>query len=467
MKMNLEAASAMVLFAGTLFATPASAQWSSAVQVSGAVEPLGSLGQNRGGVSTARCGNNVVVGFGDSESGNSNSFAGYAVSSDGGRTFTDKGVLPNSPVNDLGDGFGPTPDGTTVDHDLSVACANSRTFYYAATLVESDAPQVCTAEGICSSISVSISNDGGQSWGLPVVVARRNIDNNQLYSPSVAVDPATPKRLYVAYLDTNGSPVDSDFVFPDCGGNFITEVKVAGSSDGGKTWTMPLTVDHVCNLSSDPEVQGAGFGPPNVLVSPGGKVYLAYEFQAYIGLPSEIRFTRSVNQAATFSTPIVVSNDAVFKAFPQLAVDRTSTSFRGAIYLTWSGMPRGTSTEVLMSDSLNQGVSFSFPRSVRATSMGTQVNPVVAVDNDGQVASCYYVTGTNTSTSSSNYFYNCLTSINHAATWTTYQKLATSAPPGLDALTSDFLLLNDGFFTAYETQSSTQRQVVGRKADNP
>jgi hypothetical protein len=99
--------------------------------------------------------------------------------------------------------------------------------------------------------------------------------------------------------------------------------------------------------------------------------------------------------------------------------------------------------------------------------VGTQVNPMVAVDNDGQVATCYYVTGTNTPTSSSNYFYNCLTSFNHAATWVSYQKLVTSAPPGFDALTSDFLLKNDGFFTAYETQSSTQRQVVGRKADNP
>jgi len=149
-----------------------------------------------------------------------------------------------------------------------------------------------------------------------------------------------------------------------------------------------------------------------------------------------------------------------------LAVDRTTSAFRGTIYLTWSGKPRGTTTEVLMSDSLDQGASFSFPRSVRATSQGTQINPVVAVDNDGQVATCYYVTGTNTPTSSSNYFYNCLTSFNHAATWTQYQKLVTSAPPGFDALTSDFLLHNDGFFTAFEVSASGQSHVVGAKSDN-
>jgi hypothetical protein len=209
-----------------------------------------------------------------------------------------------------------------------------------------------------------------------------------------------------------------------------------------------------------------------VIISPGGKVYIAYEFRAGGAVAplgqNEIRFTRSVNQGQTFSTPFVVSKDAIDNAKPQLAVDRTTSSFRGAIYLTWPGMPRGTTTEVLMSDSLNQGVSFSFPRSVRSTSVGTQVNPVVAVDNDGQVAACYYVTGTNTPTNSSNYFYNCLTSFNHAATWASYQKLATLAPPGLDALTSDFLLTNDGFFTAFETPNSTgQNRVVGSKSDNP
>ena len=459
MNIKLAVASAVVFAAGTLLlAGNASAQWGSAVQVSGAVEPSFN-GQYLGSVSTARCGNNVLVGFGDSESGNNHSFAGYAVSSDGGGTFADKGVLPA----DLTDNFG---FGAQTLRSGPVACANSSTFYYAVALTEGNVPQLCPAEGTCSSVSVSISNNGGQDWGLPVVVARRNIDNHQLLSPSIAVNPATPKRMFVAYLDQNGSPVDSDFVFPDCGGNTITEVKIAGSADGGKTWTMPVTVDYACEISSNPERQGVGFGPPNVLVSPGGKVYLTYEFQAYTGSPSEIRFTRSLDQAATFTTPIVVSNDAVFNAFPQLAVDRTSTSYRGAIYLTWSGMPRGTSTEVLMSDSLNQGVSFSFPRSVRATSQGTQINPVVAVDNDGQVANCYYVTATNTPTSSSNYFYNCLTSFNHAATWAGYQKLAPSAPPGFDALTSDFLLRNDGFFTAFEVTSGGQRHVVGEKSDS-
>jgi hypothetical protein len=46
------------------------------------------------------------------------------------------------------------------------------------------------------------------------------------------------------------------------------------------------------------------------------------------------------------------------------------------------------------------------------------------------------------------------------------QRLANSAPVGFDAVTSDFLLHNDGFFTAFELQSSGHRYVFGEKSDN-
>jgi hypothetical protein len=123
---------------------------------------------------------------------------------------------------------------------------------------------------------------------------------------------------------------------------------------------------------------------------------------------------------------------------------------------------------VLESDSLNGGDSFSFPRPVNGTP-GTglgrfQANPVIAVDNDGDVQVCYYNTPTNTPTSTSVYSYNCVTSSTHAATWT-LQRATNSAPAGYDAVTSDFLTHHDGFFTAYELQTSGQKHVVGQFSD--
>jgi hypothetical protein len=464
--MNVRAAWACVATCAMclLLGGAARAQWSSPTNV-GIVESVASFPPGvSAGASAARCGNRVVVGFDDSESGVKNSFGGYAVSSDGGATFRDLGVLP---VSTEDPGFGPD----RLVGQPSLACGSSQLFYYAASFIP-DRPFIapCEQGPLCAAISVSISRDGGMTWTLPTMAAIQSGDTHSLFSPSTAVDSSSLPRIYIAYVDDNLFGPPFDYVFPECANTFeVMEVRLARSIDNGKTWTTSA-IDHACGSSTNPETQGV-LESPNVAISPSGKVYITYEFHQLTGTPTpgenEIRFTRSVNQGQTFSPPIVVSKDAIDNARPRLAVDRTISSFRGAIYLTWSGMPRGTTTEVLMSDSLNQGVSFSFPRAVRGTSVGTQINPVVAVDNDGQVATCYYVTGTNTPTSSSNYFYNCLTSFNHAATWASYQKLGTSAPLGLDALTSDSLLQNHGFFTAFEQSERTQRKLLGSRSDNP
>src|SRR5882762_11673911 len=118
MNIKLVVASAVVFVGGSLLlANDASAQFGRQVKVSDAVEP-GFGGFHEPGISAARCGNNVVVGFGDTESGKANSGAGYAISSDGARSFRDFCVLP-VPTND-NFGFGPDAVGA----NPSVACAN-------------------------------------------------------------------------------------------------------------------------------------------------------------------------------------------------------------------------------------------------------------------------------------------------------------------------------------------------------
>ena len=457
MNVKLVVASAVVFAAGTLLmAGSATAQFAGQVKVSNVIE--GGVG----GVSAARCGSNVVVGFADAESTNPYSFDGFAMSKNAGATFTDGGTLPTPPVDPtegpaiLGAGGG----GFSGPGNPSVACANSNLFYYASVYTPA-VPGCGIGTPGCTGISVSTSTNGGVNWGLPVIASRQGEDNFTFQSPSMAVDPTNPLHLYVAYIDID---ITHNF-FPDCNrDSYATDI--VQSLDGGKTWVGPFPVDHACDsFGNNPALTGT-LATPNILVSPEGNVYLTNEFLGQSGNPNAIHFLRSTDHGNTFSPAMIVSKDATNNALPQLAVDRTTSSFRGTIYLTWSGKPRGTTTEVLMSDSLNHGASFSFPRSVRSTSQGTQVNPVAAVDNDGQVATCYYVASTNTPTSTTNYFYNCLTSFNHAATWAGYQKLVTSAPPGFDALTSDFLLHNDGFLTAFELQASGQRHVVAETADH-
>jgi hypothetical protein len=448
----------VVVCAGALLLTgSAFGQFASQVKVSNAVE------ESFFGVSTARCGNNIVVGFGDAESGQTDSFEGFAYSLDGGKTFTDGGTLPVPPPGPQAIGSNRLGEGNP-----SVACSSSSHFYYASDYLSSD--PICRGFQSCPAITVSTSTNGGKTWGLPVVVATGPGDTHDLLSPSLAVDPTRLSRLYVAYLDNNfAGPVD--FGFDDCSGTpSVIELRMGISTDGGKTWTTNV-VDHACGISTDQEHQGL-LATPNVLVSPGGKVYLTYEFHPQgspVPVPNEIRFTRSLDAGTSFSPPITVSKDAIDNGLPQLGVDRTVSRHRGEIYLTWSGAPTGTYTDVLVSDSVNFGVSFSFPRPISpAPAAGTgrfQTNPVITVDSDGQVVDCYYSTPSNKPASSSTYSYNCAESFNHAASWVS-QRLANSAPVGFDAVTSDFLLHNDGFFTAFELQSSGHRYVFGEKSDN-
>ena len=455
---------AVVCAVGALWlAGNAWAQWSGSIVVSNAVEP--SQGVIPSGFTAARCGNNVVVGFGDTESGNDRSRGGYSVSTNGGNSFRDLGVLPVS-TQDSGNG----PD-ALYGQIFSLACGDSNHFYYAAPFLAANFPAGFSCDPICTAISVSTSKDGGTTWGLPQVAAASFFDTHQIDSPSIAVDPTSPQRLYVTYLDQNFiGPFD--YLFPDCDGSGAEELRVVSSSDGGVTWT-PHVVDHVCNTSTDPEKTGLFVGP-KVVVSPGGKVYLAYGFHPFPPTSSaatasnEIRFTRSLDQANTFSTPMVVSKEVIDNAIPQLAVDRTTAKQRGTIYLTWSGAPTGSYTDALVSESVDFGVSFSFPRPISpAPAAGTgrfQTDPVISVDNDGQVAACFYETATNSPTASSTYSYNCNVSFNHAASWQS-QHVLSPVPEGFDAVTSDFLLTADGFFTAFELDHSGARWIVGRQAD--
>lgn len=446
------------LVGALLLAGVASAQTSGIVKVSDAIE--GTLLPS--GVSASRCGTNIVVGFGDSESPLSG-FAGVSASKDGGKTFSELAPLPT---------FGGSSD------NPSIGCWNASLFYYAsASFIATDTGDCSGELGGCADIAVSTSANGGFTWKAPIAASSGSIDNHQFSQPAFAIDPTNANRLYVAYVDNNTAPHE----FVDCDQTILEFVT---SSDGGKTWngrSLPagigdpsLYADQSCYLGGlDPTASGT-LSSPNVVVSPDGTaVYLTYAFTGFnenTGAPTvnEIRFRRSLDHGATFGAIEKVSTHAIANAMPKLAVDRTHSPHRGQIFVTWSGQPNGTFTSVLESDSLNNGASFSFPRPVNGTpgaGLGRfQANPVIAVDNDGQVQVCYYNTPTNTPTSTSVYSYNCATSGTHAATWT-LQRVSDSAVVGYDTLTTDFLTHHDGFFTAFELEAKGVRHVAGQFSD--
>ena len=461
MNMRLMAKWMLAFGCGLVLAAGAAAQTSSIFKVSNAIEGT----QSSPGTSLARCGPGIAVGFGDQEPGTTSSNAGVAISRNGS-AFTDTGTLAD-PSLSFGGG-----------ESTVIACANQNTFYYATLGFFEDTSGATPCVVGCTQIMVSPSTNGGTTWGPAVVASAGTLDNHQFSSPSFAVDPGNPLRLYAAYLDSMTAPND----FPDCGGepNSII-LEFVFSADGGKTWSgrsnpaggggPNLELDHSCpNTGTDPTREGY-LAAPNVVVGPSGIVYVTYSFTgqnpntgAFTG--NQIRVKRSLDHGSTFGAAIVVSNVAVNLATPTLAVDRSASSNRGEVYVAWPGARSSVSTDVLVSDSVNAGVSFSFPRPVSpapVTGAGHfQTDPVVAVDFDGDVAACYYQTPGNAPTSSSVYSFNCATSFNHGASWTP-RLVKSNVPVGYDAVTSDFLLHNDGFITVFEQQVNGTRNVVGQK----
>src|SRR5439155_21120265 len=163
------------------------------------------------------------------------------------------------------------------------------------------------------------------------------------------------------------------------------------------TWSL-RQIEQSCDSNYDSPSASGRVQYPNVIVTSEGQVHVAYEFARPNGV-TEIRVVRSLNHGTTFSQPVTVSTNAKSNSGPQLTVDRSGSSHRGTIYLTWAGSPSGTYTDALVSESTDSGVSFSFPRSIApppAAGAGRfQTNPVIATDNTGQVAACFYETPSN------------------------------------------------------------------------
>jgi hypothetical protein len=427
--------------------------------------------------STAWCGNSVAVGFNDSGSFFESlflgpgglSFSGVSHSSTSGSFFFDMGFVnpgPNFSSELLGDPV--------------LACANSSMFYYAqlfATVNASSMP--------VTAVALSTSVDGGATWNDPVAAVSKSASTHFLDKDYMAIDPASPNRIYVTYTDF-------DFSFAVCPNSARYAIEIVFSADGGLTWSSPVVVKQVCGSDpNSPFVQGS-----QVAVGPAGEVYVAWELQAstfFGGGGREIDIAKSTNHAATFSAAVKVSDvtevgsgftfQGGFRSneFPMLAVDRSGTATNGNLYITWND---GRKLQVFDDDSQNGLYDYSAILASRSTDGGAtwsapvQVNnnpnvlpggrgtdqfmPSVAVDKTGRVAECWYDRRLDQVNFRVDRF--CGVSINAGASFSNFRVTVASWSPSLandlfinpsymgdyDSLTSDTTGSSPGFMGAYQ-----------------
>lgn len=465
--------------------------------------------------SSARCGNSVVVGFYDNEdfapsfSSPIPSLDGVAVSSDGGQSFADLGFISGSGVN--------VPPNTFefLAGDPVVACSSANRFYYASLLATSFFDQGDCAPGCpFQGVSVSISNDAGNTWADPVPAVLSSGFSDTIDRPWLAVDPSNPQQLYLTYTDMQAASS-----FNPCIAGALS-INLVSSADGGNTWSAPTVVHQEC-----PDFNtGIGNLPTgaNVVVSPNGQVYVAYElfpqfFQSPTPSPPQILFQKSLDHGQTFSNPLRVSDVAPIGVggfsrllqalneadeLPVLAVDRGTGPSRGSVYVAWSDgrdniKPDLVSgayaySDVFVAKSTDSGSSFTVlgpisptPPTFRGKGRD-QFLPGIAVDKNGEVAVCYYDRRNDPTNMAIDRY--CSVSFNQGLSW---QDLRASSPSWVplnidplhyilddmvgtpffsifttidyDTVTSDFLLTNPGFFGAFQLQVNGNPDIVATK----
>jgi hypothetical protein len=371
-------------------------------------------GMTQNETSAAWCGPTVAIGWNDSGSlvataflgaspTGSFSFLGWARSGDAGRSYVDGGaLLPRT-----------LPAG--VQHrdllgDPVLGCTSAKNFYYASLAVD-----VFPGGDAASGIAVSRSTDGAVSFPRTTVAVRRALKAGQLLDkPWMVVAPGRDPGpdddvVHVAYTNFDMSGTSAR-----CGPDQPrAAIEYVRSTDGARSWAPAVALAEVCG--TEQLAHGS-----QVAVGPGGEVYAAW--QEFRSFPSDstIRIRRSGDRGTSWAPARTVDrvtsigtgfgvqgNFRTFLALQGLAVDRSPTATRGAVYLTWHDGrfhrqpdplggcdgPAYCFGDALVARSLDRGATWSGAVRVNddtARRGVDQIFPALDVDRDGTVWVGFY-----------------------------------------------------------------------------
>ena len=332
--------------------------------------------------SVAVHGKNVVVGFNDSQiflqpfiTAASN-LTGYAYSTDGGKSFTDGGGLPNRPgEQNLGDPW--------------LGSDRAGNFYFSNLVISID-----PFRGQSFDVGVAKSTDGGKTFSSPVradtqpeAAGSYSADKDAL---AVGRDPSVASRdnVYVAW---------DDFLFDPTTFTATNGLPVAHSYDGGATYQVvyasKLVQPTTCSFS-----QYIGANP---IVARDGTLYVAAEKivennDGCIFPPPPTSFSnvifKSPDGGQSFGPETLISDvtssspTGLFKLgehqfmrnleFPSLAIDPA-----GNVYDTWNDGRTGNS-HIMIAKSSDGGQTWG-PASPVTTGSNDEMQPALSADGAG------------------------------------------------------------------------------------
>jgi hypothetical protein len=324
----------------------------------------------------AVAGSHVAVGYNDSQQTGliftaGSNLSGYSYSANGGKSFTDGGVLPNAPeFNNLGDPW--------------MASSRNGTMYYS-TLAGDNL-------NFNLDVAVARSTNGGTTWSAPVPVFRPpfaiaySADKDAL---AVGPDPVMHARdnLYVAY---------DDFSLDTVTGQAFNGLPVARSTDGGRTWQLTYADKFILPTTGCSFQQYIGATP--IVDKLTGTLYVTAEKIAVndpncTGAPATFSewIFKSTDGGKTFGPGVKIAN--VTPATPNgllflgpgryaRTIEFPSPAIRGgAIYVAWNDGGQGGHSHIRLATSTNGGSTWSV--SFVTGGNGDEVQPALSADSQG------------------------------------------------------------------------------------
>ncbi len=239
-------------------------------------------------------------------------------------------------------------------------------------------------------MAVARSNDGGKTYPAVTFFSFENGSNHFNDKPMITTDTSTGSALrdnvYIAWDAASGGSI---------GGG----VRVATSSDHGASFSV--------TRADDPSGPGRSIGA-SPAVGPNGELYVAWN--DYVA--NAIVFNSSSDGGRSWGVPATISRKTLpfdigipaesFRGalvYPSLGVDRSNGPHRGRIYCSWMDQTPANVTDIFLSYSDNNGLTWSTPSHVpdQFASKVDRFNHWMSIDpTNGDVNVAFYDTRNDT-----------------------------------------------------------------------
>jgi hypothetical protein len=191
----------------------------------------------------------------------------------------------------------------------------------------------------------SRSKDEGTSWSTPLNISKTGYADN----PAIGTD--NSDYIYVVW---------EEFVLPHY------EIYFSRSTDGGSTWSNPVSISNSTNSSGDPDIA----------VDSTGKLYVVWE--KYISYNHEIYFIKSNDKGVNWGQVVNLSKNKYGSLDPSIAV------YNSNVYVVWEDRSSGDE-EIYFKRSSNGGANWKQSIILSDKAYYDSYDPAISVDPVGNI----------------------------------------------------------------------------------